>query len=63
VFQPAQMSAEQLLAGYRYANQRFYSLASVAKRLRRSPVQLWWTLPLNLACAASWAAAESRPAA
>jgi radical SAM superfamily enzyme YgiQ (UPF0313 family) len=63
VFQPAQMSMEQLLAGYRYANERFYSLASVAKRLRRSPVQLWWTLPLNLAYAASWVSANARPVA
>ena len=49
VFQPNQMSADELLAGFRYANRRFYSLSSVAKRLWRSPVQLWWTLPLNLA--------------
>ncbi|HRF44897.1 MAG TPA: hypothetical protein PLD30_11775 [Candidatus Competibacteraceae bacterium] len=26
-----------------------YSLCSIVKRLFRSPVQLWWTLPLNLA--------------
>jgi len=55
VFQPSQMSADELLAGFRYANQRFYSLPSVAKRLWRSPVQIWWTLPLNLAYVASWA--------
>jgi len=55
VFQPKQMSADELLSGFRYANQRFYSLASVAKRLWRSPVQIWWTLPLNLAYVASWA--------
>ena len=55
VFQPHHMSADELLAGFRYANQRFYSLPSVAKRLCRSPVQIWWTLPLNLAYVASWA--------
>ena len=60
VFQPNQMSVDELLAGFRYANQRFYSLSSVAKRLWRSPVQLWWTLPLNLAYTASWAAAQWR---
>ena len=49
VFQPSQMSVDELLAEFRYATQRFYSLSSVAKRLRRSPVQIWWTLPLNLA--------------
>jgi radical SAM superfamily enzyme YgiQ (UPF0313 family) len=52
VYRPARMSAADLLAGWRYANERFYSLPSIAKRLRRSPVQLWWTLPLNLAYAA-----------
>jgi radical SAM superfamily enzyme YgiQ (UPF0313 family) len=49
VYQPKRMSAADLLAGFRYANARFYSLRSVAARLSRSPVQLWWTLPLNLA--------------
>ena len=39
----------ELLAGFRYANARFYSLSSIARRLARSPVQLGWTLPLNLA--------------
>ncbi|HUI53631.1 MAG TPA: radical SAM protein [Bryobacteraceae bacterium] len=55
VFRPKQMSADELLAGFRYANQRFYSLTSVAKRLWRSPVQIWWALPLNLAYVAAWA--------
>jgi radical SAM superfamily enzyme YgiQ (UPF0313 family) len=54
VFQPRQMSGEELLAGYRYANQRFYSLASVAKRVWQSRVKMWWALPLNLAYVASW---------
>jgi hypothetical protein len=43
------MSPEALLGGYRYANQRFYSTKSIRRRLSRSPVGLWWTLPLNLA--------------
>ncbi len=51
VFQPRGMSPEELLAGYEYANQRFYSWQSVGKRLARSPVGLFWTLPLNLAYA------------
>ena len=51
VFQPRHMSPEALLAGYQYANARFYSWGSVYKRLSRSPVQLHWTLPLNLAYA------------
>ena len=49
VFRPRHMSPEALLAGYQYANRRFYSGASAYKRLSRSPVQLSWTLPLNLA--------------
>jgi radical SAM superfamily enzyme YgiQ (UPF0313 family) len=55
VFQPNLMSAEELLAGFRYANARFYSLRSVAKRMQRSPVQIGWTLPLNLAYTVRWA--------
>ena len=51
VFRPKRMSTGELLAGFRYANERFYSPRSVARRLRRSPAQLWWTLPLNLAYA------------
>jgi hypothetical protein len=51
VFQPRHLSQESLLAGYRYANRRFYSCRSICKRLSRSPVQLDWTLPLNLAYA------------
>jgi len=49
VFRPRQMSPEELLAGYQFANRRFYSCKSVWRRLSRSPAQLSWTLPLNLA--------------
>ena len=54
VYQPKQMSAAELLAGFRYANGRFYSLVSIGKRLARSSIQLWWTLPLNLAYGYQW---------
>lgn len=54
VYRPKLMSAAELLAGYKYANRRFYSLTSAARRLSRSPVQLWWTLPLNLAYGYRW---------
>jgi radical SAM superfamily enzyme YgiQ (UPF0313 family) len=54
VYQPMRMTIAELLAGFRYANERFYSLPSTAKRLSRSPVQLWWTLPLNLAYGYQW---------
>ena len=46
---PRQMSSAELLAGFQSAVRRFYSLDSIRKRLSRSPVGLWWTLPLNLA--------------
>ncbi len=49
VFRPRLMSPKDLLAGYEYANQRFYSWRSISRRLARSPVGLQWTLPLNLA--------------
>jgi radical SAM superfamily enzyme YgiQ (UPF0313 family) len=55
VFQPRQMAPEELLAGYQSAVRRFYSPASILKRIVRSPVEGWWTLPLNLAYAASLA--------
>lgn len=58
VYQPKQMSVEELLSGFRYANERFYSITSVARRLSRSPVQLWWTAPLNLMYAWQWAKAS-----
>ena len=54
VYQPKQMSISELLAGYQDANERFYSLSGIAKRLSRLPVQLWWTLPLNLAYGYQW---------
>jgi radical SAM superfamily enzyme YgiQ (UPF0313 family) len=68
VYQPRRMSEADLLAGFRYANERFYSLRSMAKRLSRSSVQLWWTLPLNLAYRYQWrktahAAVQHRAAA
>jgi radical SAM superfamily enzyme YgiQ (UPF0313 family) len=51
VFQPRHMTPEALLAGYRYANARFYSWGSIMRRVSKSPAQLFWTLPLNLAYA------------
>ena len=58
IFQPKQMSPEELLAGYQYANRRFYSCRSIYRRLSRSPVGLSWTLPLNFTYAL--ASLESR---
>ena len=60
VFQPKQMSADNLLAGYKYANRRFYSASSIAKRLSRSRVGLPWVLPLNLAYGFAYSASAIR---
>jgi radical SAM superfamily enzyme YgiQ (UPF0313 family) len=51
VFLPRQMSPETLLAGFHYANRRFYSGQSIFRRLTRSPVGWPWALPLNMAYA------------
>lgn len=51
VYRPRHMSPEVLLSGYRHANRLFYSWGSIRRRLSRSPVQWYWTLPLNLAYA------------
>ena len=59
VFRPLHMTPEALLAGYRHANRRFYSLRSVWRRTWRSPVQLPWALPLNLAYVAALRRARS----
>src|SRR5690349_551883 len=48
------MSVSELLDGFQYANEHFYSLQSITRRLSRSTVQLWWTLPLNLAYSYRW---------
>lgn len=53
VFRPKHMSPEELLAGFQAVCRRFYSPASIVKRLARSPVGLWWTLPINAAYALS----------
>jgi radical SAM superfamily enzyme YgiQ (UPF0313 family) len=64
VFQPLRMSPKRLLEGFRYATRRFYSVSSICRRLARSPVGLWWTLPLNLAYAtALWSARQTRAVA
>jgi radical SAM superfamily enzyme YgiQ (UPF0313 family) len=48
VFKPKHMSGEELLKGFNEVNRRFYSLGSIYRRLKKSPVGLYWTLPLNL---------------
>jgi len=49
VFQPKNMSCDELLEGFNWVNRQFYSLKSIGKRLGKSTTGLWWTLPLNLA--------------
>jgi hypothetical protein len=48
------MTAQQLLDGFTWINDRFYSLRSIARRLSRSPTGLYWTLPLNLRYLYAW---------
>lgn len=60
VYQPKHMSPAELLAGFQYANARFYSLPGIVRRLGRSPVQGWWSLPLNLAYSYAWAREQRR---
>ena len=48
VFQPARMSPEDLLMGVEWAAREFYSLSSIAARLRMSRTGLWWNVVRNL---------------
>lgn len=48
VYLPQKMSCDELLDGFNWANRKFYSVRSIAKRLAKSPQGLWWTLHLNL---------------
>jgi radical SAM superfamily enzyme YgiQ (UPF0313 family) len=54
VYVPKRMTAQQLLDGFTWINDRFYSLRSIARRLSRSPTGLYWTLPLNLRYLYAW---------
>jgi radical SAM superfamily enzyme YgiQ (UPF0313 family) len=48
VYTPKNMSAEELLEGFNWINEHFYSLKSIGKRLSKSTAGLYWSLPLNL---------------
>lgn len=48
VFQPAQMSAHELLMGMEWAAREFYSLRSIGQRMWGSGTGLWWNIPRNL---------------
>jgi radical SAM superfamily enzyme YgiQ (UPF0313 family) len=48
VFQPAQMSPEELLMGTEWAGRKFYSLTSISERMWRSRTGLWWNVVRNL---------------
>ena len=54
VYIPKRMTARELLDGFTWINDHFYSLRSIAKRLSRSPTGLYWTLPLNLRYLSAW---------
>lgn len=48
VFEPKNMTKEEIISGFNFINRKFYSLKSISKRLIKSPTGLYWTLPLNL---------------
>ena len=48
VFQPALMSAHELLMGMEWAARQFYSIPSILERMTRSRTGLWWNLARNL---------------
>src|SRR5438093_7375952 len=48
VFQPARMSPAELEAGTEWVARRFYSPASIVRRLGGSRAGIWWNLPRNL---------------
>ncbi|WP_432840140.1 B12-binding domain-containing radical SAM protein [Dactylosporangium sp. CA-092794] len=54
VFVPRRMTAQELLDGFTWINDRFYSPRSIARRLSKSPTGLYWTLPLNLRYLYAW---------
>ena len=47
VFEPARMSPEELLMGTEWAAREFYSVGSIAERMRRSRTGLWWNILRN----------------
>ena len=47
VFQPALMSARELLMGMEWAARQFYSIPSIVERMARSRTGLWWNIARN----------------
>ncbi len=47
-FEPKQMSADELVAGYDRFRGEFLSWQSICRRLGKSRINLTYTLPLNL---------------
>jgi radical SAM superfamily enzyme YgiQ (UPF0313 family) len=48
VFQPAQMSPEELLMGMEWAARQFYSIPSIYQRMKSSKTGLWWNIVRNV---------------
>ncbi len=48
VFQPAQMSADELLMGMEWAARQFYSIPSIFERMYKSRAGLWWNIIRNV---------------
>lgn len=48
VFQPAQMSPDELLMGMEWAARQFYSVPSIIERMWKSKTGLWWNIVRNV---------------
>ncbi len=48
VYRPANMTPDQLLAGYEWAKTQLYSPRHIAERLARSRTGLWWSVARNV---------------
>jgi radical SAM superfamily enzyme YgiQ (UPF0313 family) len=48
VFQPALLSPKELLNGTEWAARQFYSISSIADRMRKSRTGLWWNVVRNM---------------
>ena len=48
VYRPAQMTPDELMAGYEWAKTQFYAPGHIYKRLMKSQTGLWWNIPRNV---------------
>ncbi len=48
VYRPAQMTPDELMAGYEWAKTQLYAPSHIYKRLMKSRTGLWWNIPRNI---------------